>query len=364
MPAKRIKQKKNAYVCSCGKNVTKTQRSVGCTLCGSFFHIKCVGFTDDQHAVFHKNKVVFSYVCNQCRYDNDGDNLADPPVSEPKQPPAPDDLSQSMRNLTLELEKQFKEHSRTFEQKVYASIAALDTKMVQLFDKFRKEQKEATENLKAELAHNENFMKQMDTSLSKRILSLETQNNILQRRLNRSNIVIKGLSRNIRDLRGMFVKIAACCSISLTNMDIQHITYFSSGKAVLVKLNSVQARDEIMVNFSKIKYLLRKDIEGGDSESRILLCDHFTPAAANLVAISVKLREKRCILNYKFINADMPKVMVMLPNNVRKTLNINDCLDMFNESLRGADVERGTFSSGSNNRTVGAHYADESCVPV
>lgn len=341
----------------CKKNVTKTQHSVWCALCKMYYHIECVGVSEEQHKLFCKNKKVFSFICPQC--SNRTDKPANVVESQASLEPH-DDLNQSLHNLTMELEKQFEEHSRMFEQQVYASIAALDAKMVEIFDKFRAEQKAVVENIQLDVTHNYDIMKKVDEAASRRICSLERQNSILQRRLNRSNIVIKGLPKNIKELREVFIKIASLCNIFLSKSDIQHITYFSNGKAVLVKLTSVQTRDEIMSNFSKLKYLLLKDIDGGISETKVFLNDHFTPDAANLISNCRKLRDAGLILGYKFINTDVPRVNVLFPNNIRKVLDMRQCLDMLNENLI-SDIENGSVSrspNGNSRRLCGGSSND------
>lgn len=60
-----------------------------------------------------------------------------------------------------------------------------------------------------------------------------------RRRLYRAGIVISVLLDGIRDLRGIFMRIAYLCNANLNPLDIQHCCHMSNGKLVLVNLYSI-----------------------------------------------------------------------------------------------------------------------------
>lgn len=227
----------------------------------------------------------------------------------------------------------FEEHNRLFEQQVYASITALEKKMIDLFEKFRNEQRENLQHLRKEAFNNDGgALIYKNSAVDERLNNLEMHNNILQRRLNRADIIVKGLPKHIKNIRVPVLKIASLCGLPISHDGIQHCTYIHNGRSVLVKFNSVQHRDKLMMNFSKKRHLILKDIIGGDITSKVFLNDHLTPAAANLISTCRDLRMENKIIKYKFINTDVPKVRVtMLDNNV-KILNLQQCSSMLSEA--------------------------------
>lgn len=79
----------------------------------------------------------------------------------------------------------FEEHNRLFEQQVYASITALEKKMIELFEKFRNEQRENLQHLRKEAFNNDGgALIYKNSAVDERLNNLEMHNNILQRRLN------------------------------------------------------------------------------------------------------------------------------------------------------------------------------------
>ncbi|XP_061390345.1 uncharacterized protein LOC133325636 [Musca vetustissima] len=131
--------------------------------------------------------------------------------------------------------------------------------------------------------------KQLETTFKNNVSELQTHNDILQRRLNRADIVINGLPDGIRDLRQPITKIFAFCNVTVSSADIQHICYMSKGKSVLVKLNSVYLRDTIMANYHKSNQILLNDIVGGDVNSRVYLNDHLTQTSSKLLYLCLSV---------------------------------------------------------------------------
>ncbi|KNC31662.1 hypothetical protein FF38_10084 [Lucilia cuprina] len=213
--------------------------------------------------------------------------------------------------------------------------------MTELFERFCTEQREQLHQFRSESFRNNNTTDLNNTTFDKRLNDLEMYNNILQSRLNRADIIVKGLPKHIKNLRVPILKIASLCGLPISHDGIQHCTYINNGRAVLVKLNSVQHRDKIMMNYSKKQHIVLKDIIGGDITSKVFLSDHLTRVAANLISICRDLRIENKILKYKFINADTPKVRVTLPDNNVKILCLQQCSVMLNEALSADNVACG-----------------------
>lgn len=334
MPGK----KRDNYTCSCGKNVTKTQSSIGCFLCGGFFHISCVKVSQEQHRLFCQNKNIFRYVCENCSAPTK-ENNTNSSVSATN-------IQQELHNISVDIGQQFDEHNRIFEKQIQASIAVLENKMLELFDRFKAEQEEKVNKIiNDKLCY---LQEHENTVMNKRLTDMEHTNSVLQRRLNRSNIIVRGLPRNIKDLRVPILKIASLCGFSLAESDLQHCAYIYKGGAVLVKMNSVHQRDQIMINFSKCRYFLLKDIIGGDITSKVFLFDHLTPAASKLLSICKNLRASNKITKYRYINLDVPKVKITLPNQVEKVVNTDECLDILHN-------EQNVNENISNNIATESH---------
>lgn len=341
------------YQCSCKKNVTKTQKKVGCSICAMYFHIECVGITEEQCRFLSQNKNVFSYICNSCRSTpkEKHNGIAENPTG---------DIQQGLNDISTEIGKQFEEHNRIFKKQVMASITELEKKIFQLFEQFRVEQTERLNKIKND---NNKKLNQVENAFNKRVCDLEVRNSILQRRLNRADIIIKGLPKSIRKLTEPILNIATQCGVSLSGSDIQHCTYIHNGRSVLVKLNSVQCRDAIMMNFAKKKFLILKDILGGNVSSKVFLRDHLTAAASELVSICRDLRIENKIISYKFINSDVPKVKVTLPNNTHKVLNLQQCTSMISDESVCLNEEM-LHNNASTPRSYSSPIGGENFLPL
>lgn len=67
-------------------------------------------------------------------------------------------------------------------------------------------------------------------SLENKVETLTTEKNILHRRLNRANFVIRGLPRGIRNLSREVLKIGELCNVDFSMNSIQHCCYFEAGE--------------------------------------------------------------------------------------------------------------------------------------
>lgn len=323
----------------CKKNICKNKPSVGCGYCDKYFHLPCCHVNEEQYKFLLKFRN-FKFTCKNC-----------------EESPLYFKLQTDMRNGFMELAKSMEtkmdEYKQALDEHFQNSLLKLKDDFNQFVDSVRCDQSSELENLKAEvnivkseISHCYAMVKQVDQTAYGKICALETKNSILQRRLNRADIVITGLPQSIKHLRTPVKKIASLCKIQITDADIQHCTYFANGKSVLVKFNSVFTRDLIMGNYIKLADpILTKDIVCGEVRKEIHLGDHHTPAASQLLFICRKLRSAKKIQKYTFINTDVPAVKVTLNNNSVKKMYIQECTDLLNGLYNPSGVD---MDSGQN----------------
>lgn len=229
----------------CNKNVTKTQKSVGCAYCGKYYHLLCGNITVEQYEFLSKNKVL-KFICLNCS-------------NVPKSCNIQEELRIGFAALTAslekELERKIEESKRLLNEHIESGLKAMEDKFAEIINYQPLADSCDVQVMKSDLKQCFDVIKVLDDATNEKLQYLQTQNCILQRRLNRSNIVIWGLPSNIKDLRAPILKIFSLCNVPVTSSDIQHVTYFARGKAVLVKLNSVQIRDAIMINYNNNRNL-------------------------------------------------------------------------------------------------------------
>lgn len=296
----------------------------------------------EQHEFMSKNKIL-KYVCDYCsrapKYCNIQEQLRDGFAAIVTK--VEKDMQKTFDKNKKELEEMLENRLKIFEEKI--NEFSIHEPLTNATD---------VEQIKSDLKSCFNVVKVVDDAANKRLAHLEMQNNIQQRRLNRSNIIILGLPKKIKDLRKHVLKIGSLCNVRVLNADIQHCTYFSGGKKVLVKFNSVQTRDAIMINYHKNRALKLKDVIGGSSQSDIFLNDHLTDSAKKLIAVCRKLKEKQKITRYTFKNYDVPKVIIIMPDNSEKMFTIEQCFDL----LDGDVGLNNSSSSTVNNSSFGGVF--------
>lgn len=321
------------YMCTvCKKVVRNNQCSIGCCICDNFFHIACIKVTKEQHSYLYKNKV-FHYKCNECdnkkivvKKDkiivNQGDiNVSDSNIDSVD---IIAELKLQCEKLKSDFLKQVEDLNKKLDNFMNAANIDFNIKVQQMEDKLK--------NCYA-------VVKQAESTNTATIQDLEVQNDILQRRLNRADIVINGLPDGILNLREPIVKIATLCNIELSPLDIQHCCYFSNGKSVIVKFNSVYARDCIMANYHRKGALLLSDVLDVNVRSRVYLNDHLNRAASKLMYICRRLKKFSKIKKFKLINADRPRAQVEMLNGAVKVVDINDCAEWLDEGDTSASNE-------------------------
>lgn len=310
---------RDVYKCpKCNKNATKSQKTVGCAICGEYYHLVCGNVSIEQYDFMKKNKIL-KFICNECP------RL---PISDNIQEEIRIGFAALTASLEKELEKKIEESKQLLNERLESGLKAIEDKFAEITS-CQPVDLSDVQMMKSDLKHCFDVVKVLDDATNDKLEKLQVHNSILQRRLNRTNIVIWGLPRNIKDLRVPVLKIFSLCNVSVLNTDIQHCTYFARGKAVLVKLNSVQVRDAVMINFNNNRNLMLSEVISTPVQSKIILNDHLTDAARKLISVCRKLRKERKIVKYKFYNYDVPKAKVVMVDGSAKLLPYDECVKLF-----------------------------------
>lgn len=123
---------KQIFICpatKCKKQVTENQFSIGCFLCGDFYHIQCLKITREQHLFMHKHRKDILYRCSKCSKvevaakiigdsTNNVDTSSNGQVSQDLDncfATLTASLDQKQREYKLEVDKLFMNHCNQFE---------------------------------------------------------------------------------------------------------------------------------------------------------------------------------------------------------------------------------------------------------
>lgn len=316
----------------CRKNLKKTEYSIACSGCKSYFHPKCINVSDSEVRL---NKTL-KYNCNTCTATRkSGDNM-----------------EHILNGITEKMRKQMEEQTQKcligFRQVVDTAVESLRVEFMGALLKLREEVEDCKQQL-MDVRHENSLLHEKVKVCNEQIKDAERQNSITQRRLNRADILINGLPQSIVNLRDPVVKIAQFCKVTVNAGDIQHCCYIYGGKTVLVKFNSIHLRDSIMANYFRSHNMRLKDVLDCDVQSRIYLKDHLTPAAALLVNICRTLRDRKKVHKYVLINGDVPRVRITFVDGAEIVQNIDQCrmmlssdaIHVLHNSRNGGEVSNG-----------------------
>lgn len=330
---------KEKFMCpadKCKKQVTDKQYSIGCCLCGQFYHIQCVKITREQHSFMHKHRNDIFYRCKICSEleitakangsTNDGDPQANDHVSR--------DLDECFSSLTASLDRKQLEYKGEVDRLLMNHRGQLE----EIISKVREDLLARMEKIKYELSNCTALIKHVDKNHADAIHELQVHHDVTRRRLNRTDIIINGLPAGIKDLYVPVIRIASICNTMLTQSDIQHCCYLSNGKAVLVKLNSVFLRDSIMINYHKKDSILLSDVVPEGVASRVFLNDNLNDATGKLLFMCRRLREQNKIQKFKLFSADRPKAILTFLDGSVKSFDIQQCANMIDADDGGASL--------------------------
>lgn len=309
---------KNALQCPlCQKNFNKSQHSVGCYKCGTFEHKECAGVTDEKFDSIRKK--IDKHLCKSCRNDS---NI---------------DIIKRIEEIKLSIEKNFGDTRNDLERRMDNGFHNLEMKMYQLIDNVRKEVN--VEISKVKSANCYSMVKESDKANDMKYYKLQYKNNMLERRLNRSDILVSGLSCSLENIREEMIKIAKYVGVDISNSDIFHCCYIKAKKYFIIKFNSVQLRDSIMKNYFRMQPLQLNKVIGGSIESRIYLNDNLAPASSKLHYLCRKLLSGKKIRKFRVINMDNPKASIVMLDGKNVTLDIQQCANSLDGCLNSDGVQ-------------------------
>lgn len=327
MPAAKI------YKCGiCTLAIGKTQGSLQCRVCRKWLHASCANVSDKDLNMYSEAKSMV-YICPTC-----DDSLIDK-----------DDGNAEIRNLSKKLDGFINKHqsdSAELNKKMDDFIRKNDEEKLALRNVFleavaeiRNDMNACMTNMKKDIIDCNKLIKHIDDSTTSKINTLEVENNVLHRRLNRADIVIGGLPDGLTDLVAPVLALGATYNVNITAGDVNHVCYMNNKKQILVKFNNVIARDMIMKEYFKSRSLtisnLLSDVRsGGDLGNRVYLNDHYSPAASHLNGFCRKLLRNKCIVRFKIMNFDKLKVKLTLPDGKDVVLDSTECFEMFNAAMR------------------------------
>lgn len=323
---------KEVFICpasKCKKQVADNQYSIGCCLCGQFYHIQCIKITREQHAFMHKHKKDVFYRCTKCakleiaakaNATADGNGIS-------SNDHVTRDLDECFSTLTSSLDDKQAEYKKEVDKLLMNHRSQLE----EVIYKVREDLVAKIGKIKYDLDNCTALIKHVDKNHADAIHDLQLHHDVTRRRLNRADIIINGLPAGIKNLRDPIIKIAAVCNTPLSYSDIQHCCYLSNGKAVLVKLNSVFLRDLIMINYHKKESILLSEILPEGVASRVFLNDNLNDATSKLLFMCRRLREQNKIQKFKIFSADRPKVFLTFMNGSVKSFDIQQCANMLDD---------------------------------
>lgn len=297
----------------CDESVGK-KNSIQCDVCSIWVHQSCTVLSDQELDVIGKHTFL-KFVCADCESNNG--------------------LSKQVGDDISALNKKFDDMVSKAQEETTSVKNALAEAVVQI----KSEMNSILSEMRSEVADCNKHIHSVDDKLSGKILALQIENHVLYKRMNRTNIIIRGLPPGLPDLVAAVVALGAFFNIPVAGHDINHVCYINNKRLILVVFNSVLLRDNIMREYFKTRTLRRSNIideilstndepagadpnVGGKITDRVYLNDHFSPAASKLNASCRKLLHDKVILKYKLYNNDKLRADLTLPSG--KMVEVRD----------------------------------------
>lgn len=308
------------YLCgSCDVSVAG-KRSLLCIVCDSWFHTDCEGISKDVFQMLDKNRNL-KFTCKNC--------IANPV-----------DNSGIDKSFKKEIRDEFAEFRKSLIN-LAADIKQVQTEMNNKFDsvvsEIRSELVTSIKNFRDEVESCRNLVLSSDKNTKQKINELELTNNILQHRLNRNDVIVSGVPKEIKDLDRVILDLCAYYKMNVDVKDFAQIIYIRRNTSILVRFNNTSVRDLLMKSYFQNKKLVLSDIykcDGGDNISnRVYLNDNLTPVAAKLLKTCRSLVKEKKIFSFKMMNRSIPKCRVkVLQSDEPKSLNLEQALELFESS--------------------------------
>lgn len=299
----------------CKLGIDNNASCILCDVCNLWVHSTCAGFSEDDMTTIRKLPSM-SFICTTCK-----NNLA----------------TGGSRDEIANLSKKFDTLCDKFNTVIAKGTEDRDnitSKLDSAVSDIKKELNASVNSLKSDITKCNDHILKVESDIDARITLLEAENNMLHKKFNSTCIVINGLPDCLLNITETVIKLANFYNLEITYHDINQAMYINNKKSLLVKFNCLSIRNDIVNAYFKnlkARPLKAADIVPGSDfpasllNHRIFINEHYSPAAAKLNSICVKLRKKGIISKYRIINANKPLASLTLPNNVKKELNIDGC---------------------------------------
>lgn len=315
-----------AFKCgSCSAAIGKTQASLQCRNCKKWLHATCANVSEQELKILSDAKNM-AFICSSC----DGDY---------------DDAGDEMRNLNKKLDSFINKHQADqcelskklddFIQKNEEDKLALQNAFLSAVSEIKNEMGTCLSRMKKDIIDCSKLIDHIDKSTNAKVTALETENNILHRRLNRGDIVISGMPEGLTDLVDPVVALGKVYDVQVCASDINHVCYMNNRKQILLKFNNVMTRDRIMSEYFKTRSLKICDLIsdsrfGGDLVNRVYLNDHYSPSASKLNGLCRKLLRGKIINRFKILHSDRLRAKLTLPDGKDVVYDAVECAALLN----------------------------------
>lgn len=222
-----------AYSCGiCEENISRNQACLQCKICSLWFHSSCAKITDKE-LTFLKNNKALSYSCGDC-VEN------------------PSPINEDIRTLNKKID--------TYMSKGQEDLCSIKEAFTAAVEEIKADMNDCLKGMRTDITKCSEHIRHLEATSSARMSSIERENHILYKRLNRGDIVVRGLPCGLDDLIATVVALGAFYNIPVSGHDINHVCYISGKKNILVKFNNTLVRDKIMSEYFKTRNLRRGDI--------------------------------------------------------------------------------------------------------
>lgn len=245
-----------------------------------------------------------------------------------------EEISKSNGWLVFRCEKCYNEPPENFLnirhiKEVLSRLTSLENQIHNLNEKVASDVVGQLFDIKNDIINCTTKIAKLENETNTKILMLEKENNYLHKQMNRSDKIIRGIPEfgiSNESIISVVINIGKKYINSLDDRDIQFCTFINKRRAVLLKLNNINKRDSIMMQYrAELKnkdstYLKISDIMETDINSRIYLDDNYTPLESKLRYVCRDLKRNNVINRYKIMFKKDYQVIVFLKDGIEKVI--------------------------------------------
>lgn len=305
MPATKFK-------CSiCDEGIGKSHGSIQCKQCNSWLHLQCAEISEKDLTFLKEKSKSFIFICPGCSEGHHECSVFDQIK----------DLKCSFENIAKELRADNNDFKNT---------------MMKMIADFKNETSLCIKEMKSDIVDCRKLVDEVDASTKSNISKLEIENNALHRRLNRSEVVVRGLPSGLNNLSSAVVSLCKHYNIDIIEQQLNHVCYINNMRQIIIKFNNVDVRDLLMKEYFKTRSLRVCDVLGGEIQARVYLNDHFPPIAARLNALCYKLSRQKLISKFKVLNKDNPRAIITTNDGKRMECDLAGCGNLMASNMNSA----------------------------